>query len=151
MISYEQNMPRKLDAAEKVYNFAKTKELSELIKGLEISKEDINFERESLLSTESIVTYSYWTSERGKAEKIILGRTYFSDDINGNQTFFFKLEGFPPILKDNVGKFLRSEELPKIELESCNYVPPKQQKPSYRYKGKRNNNCINVPLYNYTK
>ena len=91
MISKEKNIPRKLEIARQTYNFAKEKRLSDLIEGLEISKEDINLERETLISSDAIITYTFKTEKRGKYEELILGRVYFSVNEKGVQSFLFKL------------------------------------------------------------
>ena len=98
MVGKEQSIPMKIDLAKRAYNFAKTKSLTELIEGLEITKENINLERESSLSNDAIVTYKFLTDNREKYEELTFGRLYFSEDIDGNQTFLFKLEEYPPIL-----------------------------------------------------
>ena len=130
MAGKEKNIPRKLEIGMQTYNFAKEKRLSDLIEGLEISKEDISLERETLISSDAIITYTFETEERGKYEELTLARLYFSDNENGEQSFLFKLEGFPPILQDTVKKFIRSDEFPGMTLESSNYAHP-YQKNSY--------------------
>ena len=127
MVCKEKNIPRKLEIARQTYNFAKEKRLSDLIEGLEISKEDINLKRETIISSDAIITYTFKTEKRGKYEELILGRLYFSDNENGEQSFLFKLEGFPPILQDTVKKFIRSDEFPGMTLESSNYASPYQK------------------------
>ena len=129
MVCQEYNFPKKLEMARQVYDFVKTQKLEDLIEGKEVSYKEINSENPSNVSSDAIATYSFQTTARGKPEEIIIGRTYFSDDIDGNQTFYFVSEGFPPILKDNVRKFLRSEFFPLIKLESSIYVSPEKQKP----------------------
>jgi len=122
----ERNLKTKLNFARKVYDFAKISSLADLINGKEISYEDLNSKNHPFISNDAIATYSFRTNERGKSEEIILGRTYFSDDINGYQTFLFRLEEFPPILKESVRKFVRSENPPMISLESSSYKSPKK-------------------------
>jgi|TARA_Y100000310_G_C20227737_1_gene598757 hypothetical protein len=124
MVSKEQSIPLKIDIAKRAYDFAKTKNLTELIEGLEITKENINLEKNNLISNEAIITYEFSTEERGKYETLVFGRLYFSDDIDGNQNFLFKLEDYPPILENSIEKYIRSNQIPKMTLESSKYIPP---------------------------
>jgi len=122
----ERNTETKLNFARKVYDFMKYVPLTELIEGKEISYDELDSKNQPFISNDAIATYSFRTNERGKSEEITLGRTYFSDDIDGNQTFLFRLEEFPPILKNSVRKFIRSENLPIISLESAIYKIPEK-------------------------
>ena len=126
MVGKEQSIPMKIDLAKRAYNFAKTKSLTELIEGLEITKENINLERENSLSNDAIVTYKFLTDNREKYEELTFGRLYFSEDIDGNQTFLFKLEEYPPIFEKYVKEYLKGDENPRMILESSSYKTPKK-------------------------